>query len=65
MKRFLTQKDKQLEVKWHEQIWVTCSKKKVLIDQGTQKIEKQLEISNIITKLFEIEKLKHFLLDEN
>jgi hypothetical protein len=65
MKRFLSQKDKQLKVKWHEHLWVTCTNKKVLIDQGIQKIEKQLDISNIITKLFEIEKLKHFLLDEN
>jgi hypothetical protein len=45
-------------MKWHEHFWVSCSRKKVLIDQGMDKIEKQLDISNIITKLFEIEKLK-------
>ena len=30
-----------------------------------EKIGKQLDIANIIKRLFEVEKLKHFLLNEN
>ena len=40
-------------------------KKKQLMSQGVEKIEKQLDITMIITKLLELEKLKHFLLNDH
>lgn len=36
-----------------------------LIKKGQRKIDKQLEITVILTKLNELEKLKHFLLNDH
>jgi len=42
-----------------------CGKKKKMMQVGLDKIANEMDIRTIINKLFEIEKLKYFLLDEN
>jgi hypothetical protein len=44
---------------------VLCGKKLKYLDKGLEKLESSLDIANLLQRLLEVEKLKHFLLNEN
>lgn len=59
LKKFLNKKHKKLRLKIFEYLTIGfCGKKSQLVKKGRDKIEKQLDITIIINKLIELEKLK-------
>lgn len=65
VKKLLNQRNKKLHLKWYESLIATCGKKRSMFNASVKVLEQQLDVSNLINKVFELEKLKRFLLDND